>query len=138
MRRFSARMLALVLAVAACGAATAATGRQPVLGQIDLPHAYYFREMYLPQLTVGPSSLSWSPDSREVVYSMGGSLWRQRLDDGVAVQLTEGPGYDYQPDWSPDGRSIVYATYRGQSIELAFLLAEELNVEARERKAQAA
>lgn len=121
MRRFLARMLALVLAVAACGAATAATGRQPVLGQIDLPHAYYFREMYLPQLTVGPSSLSWSPDSREVVYSMGGSLWRQRLDDGVAVQLTEGPGYDYQPDWSPDGRSIVYATYRGQSIELARL-----------------
>jgi hypothetical protein len=24
--------------------------REPVLKQIDLPHPYYFREMYLPQL----------------------------------------------------------------------------------------
>src|ERR1700682_2300623 len=75
---------------------------RPVLAQIDLPHAYYFREMYLPQLTAGPSSVAWSPDSRELVYSMGGALWRQRADSGLAVQLTDGPGYDYQPDWSPD------------------------------------
>ncbi len=34
--------------------------RLPVLPQIDLPHPYYFREMYLPQLTSGPSSLAWS------------------------------------------------------------------------------
>jgi len=33
-------------------------GRAPVLRQIDLPHPYYFREMYLPQLTSGPSSLA--------------------------------------------------------------------------------
>ena len=42
--------------------------RQPVLPQIDLPHAYYYRELYLPQLTSGPSSLSWSPDSRRVAW----------------------------------------------------------------------
>ena len=40
--------------------------RLPVLKQIDLPHPYYFREMYLPQLTSGPSSLAWSPDSTEL------------------------------------------------------------------------
>jgi len=34
--------------------------REPVLKQIDLPHPYYFREMYLPQLTSGPSSVAWS------------------------------------------------------------------------------
>src|SRR5277367_4767278 len=54
--------------------------RLPVLKQIDLPHPYYFREMYLPQLTAGPSSLAWSPDSRELIYSMAGSLWRQKTD----------------------------------------------------------
>ncbi len=27
--------------------------REPVLKQIDLPHSYYYREMYLPQLTTG-------------------------------------------------------------------------------------
>ena len=99
----------------------AAADRRPVLEQIDLPHSYYYREMYLPQLTGGPSSVAFSPDSREVVYSMAGSLWRQRLDSAVAVQLTDGPGYDYQPDWSPDGRSVVYVTYRGGALELALL-----------------
>src|SRR5277367_1903372 len=76
--------------------------RLPVLKQIDLPHPYYFREMYLPQLTSGPGSLAWSPDSRELIYSMAGSLWRQGAATGAAQQLTQG-SYDYQPDWSPDG-----------------------------------
>jgi Tol biopolymer transport system component len=85
---------------------------------MDLPHPYYFREMYLPQLTSGPSSVAWSPDSREVVYSMAGSLWRQRIDSQTAQQLTDGPGYDYQPDWSPDGRSVVYVSYQKDALEL--------------------
>ena len=113
------RFLWIVLALLAAGAAEA--GRRPVLAQIDLPHPWYYREMYLPQLTGGPSAVAFAPDSGEVVYSMGGSLWRQRLDSGVAVQLTDGPGYDYQPDWSPDGRSIVYVTYRDDALELALL-----------------
>ena len=92
--------------------------RQPALKQIDEPHAYYFREMYLPQLTTGPSSLAWSPDSKSLVYSMAGSLWLQKIDSQVAEQLTARPGYDYQPDWSPDGRWIVYARYDKSAIEL--------------------
>jgi TolB protein len=91
--------------------------RLPVLKQIDLPHPYYFREMYLPQLTSGPSSLAWSPDSRELIYSMAGSLWRQALGTGVAQQLTAA-SYDYQPDWSPDGRWVIYSSYRNDAMEL--------------------
>jgi TolB protein len=90
----------------------------PVVPQIDLPHAYYYHEMYLPQLTAGPSGLAWSPDAHELVYSAAGSLWRQRIDSTVAVQLTDGPGDDYQPDWSPDGRSIVYASRQQGALEL--------------------
>jgi Tol biopolymer transport system component len=85
---------------------------------IDAPHAYYYHEMYLPQLTAGPSAVAWSPDAKELVYSAAGSLWRQRVDSTVAVQLTDGPGYDYQPDWSPDGRSIVYCSNQDNAIEL--------------------
>lgn len=92
--------------------------REPVLAQIDLPHPYYYREMYLPQLTGGPSSLAWSPDSQEVIYSMAGSLWRQRLDADAAQQLTSAAAYDYQPDWSPDGRTVIYSSYRGDAVEL--------------------
>src|SRR5258708_21882069 len=100
--------------------------RLPVLQQIDLPHPYYFREMSLPQLTSGPSSLAWSPDSRELIYSMAGSLWRQRIDADAAVTGTGAGGaqpltasaYDYQPGLSPDGRWVVYSSYRHDPVEL--------------------
>jgi Tol biopolymer transport system component len=92
--------------------------REPVLKQIDLPHAYYFREMYLPQLTTGPSAAAWSPDSKSLVYSMAGSLWRQELGSTQAEQLTSESGYDYQPDCSSDGRWIVFARYDHDAVEL--------------------
>lgn len=95
--------------------------REPVLKQIDLPHPYYFREMYLPQLTTGPSAVAWSPDSRTLIYSMAGSLWRQDLGSAIAQQLTAGPGYDYQPDWSPDGRWVVFTRYDDDAVELCLL-----------------
>ena len=92
--------------------------REPVLKQIDLPHSYYYREMYLPQVTTGPSSAAWSPDSKSLVYSMAGSLWRQELGSPKAEQLTAGPGYDYQPDWSVDGRWVVFDRYDHDAVEL--------------------
>jgi len=92
--------------------------RDPVLQQVDVPHRYYYREMYLPQLTSGPSAAAWTPDSRALVYSMAGSLWRQRLDSNTAEQLTQGPGYDYQPDCSSDGRWVVFSSYQKHAIEL--------------------
>jgi len=95
--------------------------RRPVLPQIDLPHPYYFREMYLPQLTSGPSSATWSPDSKELIYSMAGSLWRQQIDSTAAQQITDGAGYDYQPDWSPDGKTVIYISYQKDAMELWLL-----------------
>jgi len=99
----------------------ASAQRRPVLPQIDEPHPYYYRELYLPQLTSGPSSLSWGPDSQELIFSMAGSLWRQKLDSKEAVQLTDGSGYDYQPDWSPDGKRVVYVSYQKDAMELWLL-----------------
>ena len=95
--------------------------RVPVLPQIELPHDYYFRELYLPQLMSGPSSPDWSPDGRELVFSMGGSLWRQEIGSHTARQLTDGDGYDYQPDWSPDGQGILFVRYTGSATELMLL-----------------
>src|SRR5216117_770077 len=113
------RGCAVALLVAA--AVPAAAQREPVLKQVDVPHAYYWREMYVPQVTSGPSAVTWAPDGTALIYSMQGSLWRQRIGSSVAEQLTTGPGYDYQPDWSSDGRAVAFAHYANDAIELELL-----------------
>ena len=111
-----------LLAVATLGAAVSLPAqREAVLKQIEVPHPYYFREMYLPQLTTGPSGAAWMPDGLALVYSMRGSLWRQTLGTTVATQLTAASGYDYQPDVSPDGKWVVFDRYDGNAIELELL-----------------
>ena len=77
--RMKSAAAAIAAAIVLLGAA-AGPARVPVLGQIALPHNYYYRELYLPQLTSGPSSVAWTPDGSAVIYSMQGSLWRQALD----------------------------------------------------------
>jgi TolB protein len=118
MSRTARAATALVATLGLTAASVPSALREPVLKQIDLPHSYYYREMYLPQLTSGPSSLAFSPDGASLVYSMAGSLWRQEIGSDRATELTYGPGYDYQPDWSPDGRHIVFARHHDQAIEL--------------------
>ena len=60
------RSLAL-LAAGLVIASPAVAAREPVLKQIDLPHSYYWRELYLPQLTTGPSSASFTPDGKGLI-----------------------------------------------------------------------
>ncbi|MEO8161272.1 MAG: CehA/McbA family metallohydrolase, partial [Arenimonas sp.] len=71
-----------------------------------------------PQLTSGPQYPVFSPDGAELVYSMAGSLWRQRIGSDEASELTHGDGYDFQPDWSPDGKRIVFSRYAHDAVEL--------------------
>ena len=110
-----AAMLALLMGLAA----PVEAGREAVLKQIDLPHSYYWRELYIPQLTTGPSSLSFTPDGTEIIYSMGGSLWRQKIGSDEAIELTHPrAAYDYQPDVAPDGSSVLFSRYDGNAIQL--------------------
>ena len=95
--------------------------RVPVLNQIDLPHNYYYHELYLPQLTSGPSSVSWTPDGKSLIYSMAGSLWMQSIASEEATQLTDDAGYDYQPDISPDGKRVLFVRYSGTSLDVMLL-----------------
>ena len=114
-------LLFLTLLVEFVSAPYASAERAAVLNQIKVPHDYYFREMYLPQTTTGPTSPAWSPDGETLVYSMQGSLWHQAVDSDTAVQLTADAAYDYQPDWSPDGRHILFTRYRKDAMELQLL-----------------
>ncbi len=114
----AARALLAATALLA-GAAASGAGREPVLSQVALPHNYYWRELYIPQVTTGPGFVSFMPSGDTVVYSMAGSLWRQGLQSDVAVELTHADGaYDHQPDVAPDGGSVVFARYDGKGFEL--------------------
>ena len=111
--------LATILAALLIGPVRADAEREPVLKQVDLPHSYYWRELYIPQLTTGPSSLSFTPDGKSLIYSMAGSLWRQEIGSDEAAELTHPRGaYDYQPDVARDGSSVVFSRYDGNAIEL--------------------
>jgi Tol biopolymer transport system component len=121
MKRHPALILGLTLAVWPVQAFPQSLVREYVLKQVKVPHHYYWREMYVPQVTSGPSAMTWSPDGTELIYSMQGSLWRQRVGSDTARQLTDDPGYDYQPDWSPDGQWVVFSRYRNDQIELWLL-----------------
>jgi len=110
---------ALLLLAPLFTAAAAGAGREAVLSQVALPHGYYWRELYIPQLTTGPSSVAFTPSGDELVYAMDGSLWRQKIGDGTAVELTHAVGaYDHQPDVTPDGQSVVFTRYDGKAFEL--------------------
>ena len=60
---------------------------------------------------------TWSPDGRYIAYSSdrGGKfdIWVQQLSGGDPVQITKGPGNNWQPDWSPDGKYIAYRSEEG-------------------------
>jgi TolB protein len=113
------RGLAILAALLPGPAGVANAEREAVLKQVALPHTYYWRELYIPQLTTGPSSVAFTPDGKALIYSMGGSLWRQTIGLDQAVELTHPLGaYDYQPDVSPDGRSVVFSRYNGAGLEL--------------------
>ena len=117
MRGIGVATLSAAIAVSTPTAAFAE--REAVLRQVDLPHTYYWRELYIPQLTTGPSSVAFVPDGRALIYSMNGSLWRQAIGSEDAVELTHPrAAYDYQPDVAPDGGSAVFTRYNGTGFDL--------------------
>lgn len=81
----------------------------------------YTLECYLPQITNGPNFPTWSPDGKELAFSMKGSIWRQKLGETVAHELTADQGYAGMPAWSPDGNFIVYTSDWNEQIQLRLL-----------------
>jgi len=63
---------------------------------------------------------TWSPDGRFIAYSSdrGGKfdIWVQQVSGGDPVQITRGPGANWQPDWSPDGKYIAYRSESGGGL----------------------
>lgn len=81
----------------------------------------YMHNYYLPPLASTPWRPDFSPDGEWVAFSMAGSIWKIRIEGGVAYELTAAATYDSSPAWSPDGRWIVYTAddaYRSVNLRL--------------------
>ncbi len=78
----------------------------------------YMEAMYLPAVTTGPWAPSWSPDGRNIAFSMQGSLWKLPAQGGEAAQITSDSAYDSQPAWSPDGNQIAFVRDTDHEIQI--------------------
>jgi Tol biopolymer transport system component/DNA-binding winged helix-turn-helix (wHTH) protein len=78
---------------------------------------------------------TWSPDSRFIAYSSnrGGKfdIWVQQVSGGDPVQITKGPGTNWQPEWSPDGK---YIAYRSENDDGGLFIVPALGGAGMERK----
>ncbi len=73
-------------------------------------------------LSWGATNPTWSPDSREIAFSLFASIWKVDSKGGQAEQVTASAGYHAHPAWSPDGASIAYisgSNPRGRFAKIA-------------------
>ena len=112
-------MIAVLLLLSIASLAPAQTQRR-VFSRIMTGEPYTL-ECYLPQITNGPNFPTWSPDGKELAFSMKGSIWRLKLGETTAHELTTDQGYAGMPAWSPDGNFIVYTSDWNEQIHLRLL-----------------
>ena len=118
MRLSHLRCIPLVLlALAAVADHADAQGRRRVFSKIMTGEPYIL-ECYLPQITNGPNYPSWSPDGKEIAFGMKGSIWKIKVGETTAYDLTEGAAYESMPSWHPGGRYIAYTSEINEEIHL--------------------
>ncbi|MEO5860065.1 MAG: amidohydrolase family protein [Pyrinomonadaceae bacterium] len=82
--------------------------------------AYRTIEFETTQVTAPDIALT--QDSKNLIFTMLGKLFRMPVKGGEAEQLTFGPYFDDNPAVSPDGKSVVFDSDRDGSAGNIFLL----------------
>jgi WD40 repeat protein len=81
----------------------------------------YMYSYYVPPSAGTPWRPVWSPDGKELAFSMAGSIWKIRIGETVAHELTAHRTNDSSPAWSPDGRWIAYTAEDERGVNLMLL-----------------
>ena len=81
----------------------------------------YMYSYYVPPAAGTPWRPAWSPDGKELAFSMAGSIWKIRVGETTATELTANRTYDSAPAWSPEGRWIAYTAEGSDGINLMLL-----------------
>lgn len=58
--------------------------------------------------TWGASDPTWSPDGKQIAFTLFGSIWVVDAEGGDARQITASAGYHAHPAWSPKGDFIAF------------------------------
>ena len=96
--------LVLAACLIAASGTTAAQQPPPSAYQAALTGGNYMHNFYLPPpSTTTPRRPAWSPDGETLAFALHGSIWRIRLGEDTAYELTDNETYDSSPVWSPDG-----------------------------------
>ncbi len=65
---------------------------------------------------------AWSNDGRKIAFNSDRSgemnIWTYALEGSSLVQVTHGPGGDFQPNWSPDGSALAFFSMRSGRPDL--------------------
>lgn len=67
---------------------------------------------------VSGGNYCWTPDSRAIIYTSGGKLWRIPAEGGAARQLTEGPGAHLMPNVAPNGALVALVADRDEEVDV--------------------
>src|ERR1051325_5988736 len=81
----------------------------------------YMYSYYVPPASSTPWRPAWSPDGKQLAFSLAGSIWRIRIGETTAVELAANRTYDSSPAWSPDGRWIAYTAEDERGVNLMLL-----------------
>lgn len=75
--------------------------------------------------------LDWTPDSKAVIFVSDRTgifnIFKQRIDEQVAVQMTTGPNVNIMARVSPDGRWLVYMSRQQGYVPTANLMRVPIN-----------